>query len=178
MPDLTDRIERIVERALRRFRLGFYRARVTTPNAGNKRQHVATDWNPDAMTTRQVSSSLLDVTPKVGTRVAVMSQDGVVSFGATIGKIWDGSATPEEMKSWLRQNEQTFPGVVEMGSVEKVRCKVGDNIVEITPDGISIGDTHVSLQHGDMIVEALQIQFKCIHMFINDRPVNATGGPI
>lgn len=173
-------IQRAVDAAFRRLRLGFYHATVSSSPDSFRRQDVDAEWGPTLPKARRISSPILDVVPALGTRLAMLSQDGVPEFAAWIGQVWDDAGTPKAMTAWLRANLLTHPGHLELGATKGIRVRVGSNTIDITPtaDGtLEIDATNIKL--GSAATQALLKQsfatFFDAH--VHTDPVSGTTGP-
>lgn len=141
-------IDRAIAAAFRKVRLGFYHATTSSSPDDYRRQSGTAEWGPDIRGLRRISSPILDIIPAIGTRLAVLSQDGVAEFGAFIGQVWDDSNTAAAMTAWLRANLVDHPGQLELGATEGIRIRVGTNTIDITPlaDGtVEIDGTNIKL---------------------------------
>ncbi len=158
---MIEQFEHVVRRYLQRYRLGWWHS--TTTNGGDDfgRLAATASWGPNQSRIRRIASPLLDVIPAIGTRVAVVAQDGVPSFPAWIGQIWDDLGPPAQMTAWLRAHLAEHPGQVELGAIEGVRIYVGTNNVDVDPVGVG----HIVIGNGTVdlvdvcyrLVEALQL---------------------
>jgi hypothetical protein len=162
-------LEHLMERYLRRFRLGWYISQ--TKNGGDDfgRVSATAEWGPNQSKVRRIASPILDVIPAIGTRVAVMAQDGVPAFPAWIGQVWDDLGTPAQMTAWLRAQLSEHPGQVELGATEGVRIHVGTNNVEIDP----VGAGHIVIGNGT--VDLVDV---CHRLIAALRTANAGGFPL
>lgn len=174
-------IDRAIQNAFRRIRLGFYHATVSGSPDEYQRQDVDAEWGPTLKRVRRIASPILDVVAPLGARMAVLSQDGVPEYAATIGQVWDDLGTPKAMTAWLRANLLKHPGHVELGATKGVRIRVGANTVTVTPlaDGtLELDATNIKL--GGTAVSALLkapefLAFFDAH-FHND-PISGVTGP-
>jgi hypothetical protein len=150
-----------LERAMRRLRKGFYAADVTHHRQSFRRVQVDPEWLDGGAVDyiRRISSPIIDVIPKLGTRMAVISQDGVPELGAVLGQIWDDLA--ELPTAWIRANLQKSPGRLEVGAEESIHIVVkdrdgdvkesfelddiGGGVIHIEADGVRIGSSTVDL---------------------------------
>lgn len=162
-------IEHVISRYLQRYRLGWYIS--TTKNAGDEfgRMSADAEWGPNQSRIRRIASPILDVIPAIGTRVAVVAQDGVPSFPAWIGQVWDDLGTPAQMTAWLRAQLAEHPGQIELGATEGVRVYVGPNGVEIDP----VGAGHIVIGNGT--VDLVDVCHRLIGAL---RTANAGGFPL
>jgi hypothetical protein len=116
-----------VDRLMRRLRTGFYVGEVSHPEQSYRRVQIVPEWIGDGAVDRfrRIASPVLDIIPAAGSRMAVLSQDGMPELGAIIGQIWDDLAEP--MTVWLRANLAQSPGHLELGAAKGLRIRVGSN---------------------------------------------------
>lgn len=126
-------IQSTIDAALRKVRLGFYHAKISSSPDEYRRHAADAEWGPNIQRLRRIASPILDIVPAIGTRMAVLSQDGVPEFGALLGQVWDNDGTPAKMTAWLRANLQLHPGYLELGGENGLRIIVGSNSKDITP---------------------------------------------
>lgn len=131
---------------------GFYTALITAVDRSFRRAQVKPEWCDDALEhVRRISDPVLDTVPAVGTRVAIVNQDGVAEAPAYVGAVWDDQTTAANMTAWLRAHLAKHPGHLELGATKGLRLRVGTNDVEITP----LPDGRLLIEAtGDVIVSA------------------------
>lgn len=135
---------------------GWYLAQITSVARSWRRVQLRPSWTTDALEhARRISSPILDVIPAVGTRVAVISEDGVIEAPAVIGQVWDDASTAEDMTAWLRAHLAEHPGHLELGATQGVRLRVGENTVDITP--LEDGRLHIEAT-GTVVLDAPRIE--------------------
>lgn len=148
LSETLERLEAWMERVIWKYRLGYYRATVSTTR-DYRRVDIDPEWcETPIRRALRISSPILDVIPAIGTNVAVASQDGVPEAAAVLGQLWDENNTAADMTVWLRADLQEHPGHVELGSTKSIRLFVGTNPEDLTPatDGkIVIGNGTVEL---------------------------------
>lgn len=148
--DLLEYVEElVVDVASRRWRHGWYPAKVSVHDETYRRLQVVPNWMPDSAIdhVRRVASPILDVIPAIGTRLAVLSQDGVPEFGAVIGQIWDDLAAPAT--AWIRANLQDSPGRIEVGAEKSVHIRVVSN----SNDGQAPFSMDETIPVGNVVIE-------------------------
>lgn len=151
--NILGRIDDRVREVLEKRRMGFYVGVVSNAMQSFRRSAVDAEWGPTLERIRRISSPILDVIPARGTRMAVLSQDGVPEFGAVVGKIWDELGLAEHMTAWLRANLEEHPGHIELGADKGLRIVVGTNTVDIEPieEGrVEIVASHVVVDSDDI----------------------------
>ncbi|MFB6372700.1 MAG: hypothetical protein ABEN55_06225 [Bradymonadaceae bacterium] len=184
--NLFDHIEDLVDRALKSRRLGFYVGVVSHALRSLRRVDVDAEWGPTMKRLRRISSPILDVIPATGTRMAVLSQDGVPSLGAILGQVWDDAGTADDMTAWLRANLEEKSGHLELGAEEGLRIKVGQNAAEIekTEDGRIVieseGSGTVRIKNGSHeLLERLSTTLgklsEALNTLANDKVATAIG---
>lgn len=135
---------------------GWYLAQITSVARSWRRVQLRPSWTTDALEhARRISSPILDVIPAVGTRVAVISEDGVIEAPAVIGQVWDNASTAEDMTAWLRAHLAEHPGHLELGATNSIRLCVGENTVDITP--LEDGRLHIEAT-GKVVLDAPRIE--------------------
>lgn len=127
-------VQHVIDRTLDKLRLGFY----TLTSSGNQdynRVQGEANWGAPVRSLRRVSNPILDVIPKVGSKLAILSQDGVVELGAWIGEIFDDET--EAGTVWIRANLEDNPGILNLGATKAIVIEVGSNgqTVTVKPDG-------------------------------------------
>ncbi len=145
--------ERIVDGALRKVRMGFYHATISSSPDEFQRQDGDAEWGPTLKKLRRISSPIVDVVAPLGARMAVLSQDGVPEFGATIGQVWDDLGTPKKMTAWLRANLLKHPGHVELGVLNgsiQIRIRT-TNSGEMTP--LANGKMYIGTDAVELLTE-------------------------
>lgn len=175
-----DFIEFKIRRALRRLRTGFYHALVSGSDDEFRRHAVDAEWGPTLNNVRRISSPILDIIPSIGTRVAVLSQDGVPEFAAMIGQVWDDLGTPKKMTAWLRANLQEHPGHIELGGEKGIRIVIGANPGSITPpaDGSAVIDADLVEVGGESLstwlarADRVEGRLQAIETYINSHEHN------
>jgi hypothetical protein len=75
---------------------------------------VDPDWISQPVRARTVESPILDITPKVGTPMAVVSQDAAPSFPLAVGQLKEEGAS-EAMTAWVRANLEADPNDIQVG---------------------------------------------------------------
>lgn len=131
---MFERLEAYVRKVMERWRIGWYRATVSSTGPTHRRVSIDPDWCETTLRRAlRISSPILDVTPAVGTRVAVASQDGVPEVPAVLGQLWDDKAAPGNMSVWLRADLALHEGHAEIGATKSLHLVVGANPVDITP---------------------------------------------
>ncbi|MDZ7703373.1 MAG: hypothetical protein U5L04_02685 [Trueperaceae bacterium] len=115
------------ERIKRRIRVGWYTAEVSGAKQSYRRTQIVPEWIRDGALdgARRIASPILDVIPPQGARMAVLSQDGVPEFAATIGQVFDDLTDATTV--WLRANLEDSPGHLEVGADKGIRIRVGSN---------------------------------------------------
>lgn len=166
---MIEQLEHLMGRFLQRWRLGWYISTVKAEADQFGRVAGVAEWGPTQQRIRRIASPLVDVIPAIGTRVAVMCQDGVPVFPAWIGQVWDDLGTPTQMTAWLRANLAAHPGQVELGATEGVRVHVGPNNVDIIP----VGAGHIVIGNGT--VDLVDV---CHRLVAALRTANAGGFPL
>lgn len=158
--ETLDRLEAFVERTIWKYRLGYYRATVSTTRT-LRRVDVDPEWcETPIRNALRISSPVLDIIPAAGTMMAIASQDGVPEAAAVLGQLWDENNGPADMTVWFRADLQEHPGHVELGATNSIRLFVGANPEDITPatnGKIVIGNGTVELLAiVDRLLAALQ----------------------
>ena len=95
------------------YSLGAYRA-VVSGLAAASQILVDPDWISQPVRARTVESPILDITPKVGTPMAVVSQDAAPSFPLAVGQLKEEGAS-EAMTAWVRANLEADPNDIQVG---------------------------------------------------------------
>lgn len=138
---LFEYIHQKIDEALSSRRIGFFVGAVSNALRDFRRTDVDAEWGPTLERARRIASPVVDVIPAVGTRMAVLSQDGVPEFPAVVGQIWDDMA--DEMTAWLRANLEQHPGHIELGADKGLRIIVGEHRTELEPTN-----------NGEMVIES------------------------
>lgn len=143
--------ELVREFILEETRVGYYVATVTNSARTFRRVNAKPEWldqdGEDLEGILRVANPILDVIYRVGTRVAVLSQDGIPEAGAVIGAVSDDKETPETNTVWIRADLQTAEGHVELGATKSIRIQVAAN-----------GGTIVPLADGTVRLEGVVIE--------------------
>jgi len=106
-------LQRFVHSTLSTYSLGAYRA-VVSGLAAASQILVDPDWISQPVRARTVESPILDITPKVGTPMAVVSQDAAPSFPLAVGQLKEEGAS-EAMTAWVRANLEADPNDIQVG---------------------------------------------------------------
>lgn len=139
---IDERWQEMIEKHLRP---GFYAAKVSNALQSLRRVAIDAEWGATWEQARRISSPLLDVIPEAGSRVAVISQDGVPEFPAVFGKIWDDAGPVDQMTAWLRANLEEHAGHLELGADKGIRIQVGKDTTTIT-----------ETNDGEIVIESAQ----------------------
>jgi hypothetical protein len=123
-----------LRREMRGRRRGYYASRVTDALQSLKRVQHLPEWLAEGAidNAKRISSPLVDVIPAVGTRLAMISQDGDPDRPAWFGQVWDELA--EQMTAWLRANLAEHPGHLELGAENGLTIIIGEQRLDITPE--------------------------------------------
>lgn len=127
---MRELIQHVVDQAIGRLRIGFYSARATA-NRTFRRVDATADWGTDVRSLRRVSNPILDVVPKVGAKLAIISHDGVVELGAWIGEIFDDESDPGTV--WIRADLDAKPGHLNLAATSSITIRAGG-----TNDGVTV----------------------------------------
>lgn len=144
----------ILSEIRRAFRIGFYVADVKKAATNAVRSSsIFTDWDTTMEHVGRVSSPLLDVIPAVGTKVAILSRDGVPSRAAILGAFVATGETVSSFTAWIRANLEQKPGQVEIGAESGIRITIRNNdgdLETIEAQSIWIEADKVVLKSGDI----------------------------
>ncbi len=146
-----------LRREMRGRRRGYYASRVTDALQSLKRVQHLPEWLAEGAidNAKRISSPLVDVIPAVGTRLAMISQDGDPDRPAWFGQVWDELA--EQMTAWLRANLAEHPGYVELGAENGLTIIIGEQRLDITPEN-GVLRIHAKGIGAKVIVEGANIE--------------------
>lgn len=133
-----------VKTEVQKFRLGFYRA-VAAGTRDNRQVSVQPDWCPDAVEAKTIQSPILDIRPKTGTPLAVISQDGVAAFAGVLGQLFESGAAAA-MQAWLRADLEADPDKVWLGADSETRLGTS-----AAPSGVMTEDSLADATEADLI---------------------------
>jgi len=140
-------------------RAGFYIATVTNAHKSYRRQDAEPEWVDDGESLEdllRISSPIIDVIPATGTRVAVISQDGLPEAGAVLGAVTDDKQPNNLRTVWIRADLEDHEGFVELGATKGVRISVGPNPDDLTP--VSTNDIEVDCP-GEIRLGAAAVEY-------------------
>lgn len=138
MTDWIRNIVRMVRDELEtQTRFGFYVGTVTNALQSFRRADVQPEWlevdSESLEKLLRIASPILDVVYAVGTRVAVISQDGLPEAGAVLGAVTDDKQDGSARTVWIRADLEQHTGHIEIGATKGVRIFVGTNPGDLTP---------------------------------------------
>jgi hypothetical protein len=170
-------VRQIFDEKIAGLRIGYHVARV---NAAASRFSVSSRLYRGQASVAQIQSPMIDAKPKIGQRVAIVSENGGPSFGAIIGVVWDENNNASTMQAWLRSDENVAPGVTELGATRLLRIKVGENNLTFSADDLpeSLTDASVTLQPGRILLKALDLRIEGVNVTVNGRHILPSGGDI
>lgn len=134
----------VMREIVEKYRLGTYVGKIGAAYDAFGRADVIPEWMQDPYTAvRVVTVPIMDVKPKSGSNVAVVSQDGVPSHPLNFGVIYDGSFTLADQTVWVRADLDGQPGQLELGATQAVQVNVGpkaDSLAPLAAGKVSIGN--------------------------------------
>jgi hypothetical protein len=146
-----------LRREIRGRRKGYYVSLVTDAVQSFRRLQHAPEWlaegAPDLA--KRIGSPILDVIPAVGSRLAMISQDGDPDRAAWFGQVWDELAS--ELTVWIRANLASDPGRIELGANKSIHIRIGsagdDTSGEFTLTPLDDGTVRIQTASGQFVID-------------------------
>lgn len=134
-------------------KIGAFTAFVSNAAQTFRRAAIDADFGVTLNNAQRVSSPILDVVPKTGTRVAVICRDGLPEYPIVLGEIYDDAT--EDGTVWIRADLDGLAGHVQIGGTKSVDVRVGSNPGLAGHTGLGDGKIRIGSDTVD-IVEKLE----------------------